>query len=497
MDASIIDSAREAVLLTTRRLHITIPSILAVGEHFALRITAFGPDGLPDSGFDREIVFEESPCVEGLPRSVRFDPAGDGCLVVDGLRATREGVAYVQTLPEASPGRVRSNPAWVHEDPSYRIYWGDLHVHTTFSNCSAWACKSPEFCYAYARDASHLDFAAAADHLRGIASDPKRWPRLQELARAHDAPGAFAPFLAFESSHRRDFGGDNNVYYLGADGPYFWLDREDMAGTGPAVPLQELWDFLDKTGKEYLTIPHHTGRAGKYRDFSDGVYDPQREPLFEIYSGWGSSETQASNYPLRGGNSDRPCYFDDALRQGCRYGVIASSDTHTTMVGAEAPWREPLGLLQLAWHHHHGLAAVRAKELTRASLWQAMWAGNCYATTFDRALLDLSIGDVGMGQSTAVGATDPLRRCRMIEGDFYSTHHSRAQVTLLRNGEPIDRASWSADEPTVRFEDHADLDEVALRDAPHHPAPFVAYRVRVEGGAGQTQWSSPIWLDLA
>jgi len=496
MNPQILAEAREAVLWTTWRLQLTIPSVLAAGEEFCLRITAFAPDSLPSGDFDREIVFGESPGIEGLPKSARFSPDDGGHMTIDGLRAVGPAHAFVVARPEGCPMDVRSNPAWVCDDPPYRIYWGDLHVHTTYSNCSAWACKDPEFCYAYARDATHLDFAAAADHLRGIASDEARWPRLQGLTREYDSPGDFVPFLGFESSHKTGFGGDNNAYFVDADAPYFWLDRDDMRGGGPAVSLQQLWDFLDASGEEYFTIPHHTGRAGKYRSFADNVYDAQREPLFEIFSMWGSSESRWNRFPLYAGNSDEACYFQDALRAGCRYGVIASSDDHRTLPGGESKGRQPLGLQRLATYVHHGLAAVCAPDLTRHSLWQALRARRCYATTLARTLLDVRIGDLSMGEEATVGRDDPLRKCREIRVNAFSSDARGLAVVLVRNSDEIGRQSWQPANPEIVFRDDDPLDDVAIRDAAFHPEPFVVYYVRVEDPLDQTQWSSPIWLDV-
>ncbi len=495
MDPRLLAQARNALFLTNWRLHMVLPSVLATGETCSLRITAYGPDDLPSGDFDREITFTDSPQIEGLPERVRIPPEGQ--LTLEGLRATAPGTAWVAATVEGAPAPVLSNPAWVFDEPPYRIYWGDLHVHTTYSNCSPWACKDPAFCYALARDVAHLDFAAAADHLRGIASDPTRWPRLQELVRSEEQAGAFVPFLAFESSHKTGFGGDINAYFRDPDAPYFWLDREDMKGAGPAVTLQQLWDFLDGTGEPYFTVPHHTGRAGKYRDFSDPVYDGEREPLFEIYSGWGSSEARWTRYPLRGGNSDRPCYLQDALRQGCRYGVIASSDSHTTMVGGETGWRLPLGHKHLAWHHHHGLTAVRAPELDRERLWEGFTSRQCFATTYVRSLVDMHVGDVPMGGAAPIGRDDPLRAKREICVHYAGTEPGGRTVTLVRNGEELARAAWTPEQPTIVFEDAEALDAIALREAPFHPEPFAVYYVRVEHGQGQAQWSSPVWLDLA
>ena len=71
MDPRIIDEARDATLWTTWRVQLTIPSVLAEGEEFCLRMSALGPDCLPSDEFGRGIVFEESPGIEGLPKSVR------------------------------------------------------------------------------------------------------------------------------------------------------------------------------------------------------------------------------------------------------------------------------------------------------------------------------------------------------------------------------------------------------------------------------------------
>ncbi len=489
-----IRRARQATLWTHHRLQITIPSVLAEGEVFSLRASVIDGEGLPDAAFDRRLRVERAAGIEGLPAVL--PPLEEGCLRVDGLRAVGPDRAWVVVRPDGGPDTVHSNPAWVFADPPYRVYWGDLHVHTVYSNCSAWACQDPEFCYAYAREITHLDFAAAADHLRGIAADPGRWLRLQELIRQYRAPGRFVPFLAFESSHRAGRGGDNNAYYLDTDGPMFWLDRADMSGYSPDIPLQDLWRFLDAAGKAYFTVPHHTGRAAKYRSFDDPVYDAAREPLFEIYSGWGSSESRASRLPLWGGNGDRPCYFQDALARGCRYGVIASSDDHRTQPGGEGPMNAAAGSGELLWHVHHGLTAVLAPELTAESLWKALRSRRCYGSTFARSLLDLRVGDLAMGQAGPVDAGDPLRRRRELCVRFLPAHNARYSVTLVRNGRDLECRPWPQDAAELAFEDTAFLDDIAVRDAPFHPAPFVVYYVRLEEPGGQTQWSSPIWLDL-
>jgi hypothetical protein len=493
-----IEAARGPVFWTTHRLHATIPSVLAEGERFRLRMTAFGPDGLPTGSFDRAVSFDGSRGVEGLPASARFDPAEGGHLAIDGLTAVGPGHAVVVATPEGSPGAVESNPAWVRRDPAYRVYWGDIHVHTEFGECHWWAVKPPEFCYEYARDASHLDVCSAVDHLRGLVKKPHRWPRLQELARALYEPGRFVPLLAFESSHAAGYGGDINAYFLDADAPLFWLDREDMKGIQPKVPIPVLWEFLDGYGKPYMTIPHHTARRGKHRSFADPVYDPAREPLFEVYSWWGSSERRHTNFPLAGGSAEEPAFLADALRAGCRYGVIASSDDHQTLPGGEGTACRPCGRTNLANYVHHGLMAVKAPELTREAVFAAMSARRTWGTTFARSLLDFRVEDVEMGREAPVGRSDAMRKRRrvtaeaLVGGDPWRVH-----VTLVRNGEDLETKELGRGVTLAEFSDDSPLDDVALRGARFHPDPFLVYYIRVEETDHQTQWSSPVWLDLA
>lgn len=497
MDENLLLHGREVARRLNWRVQMTIPSILAAGEMFSLRLTTFGPDSLPSGDWPGEIVFGGSSGIEGLPRSIRIPPESDGMIELDGLEAVGPDFAMVRARVEGSD--VLSNPAWVVDEPPYRLYWGDLHIHTTYSNCCAWSCRDPEFAYAFARDATHLDFAAAADHLRGIAAEPGRWQRLKQLVKQYDDPGRFVPLLAFESSHKAGYGGDNNAYFFGAEGDYFWVDREDMRGAGPAIELERLWQFLTETGQEWITVPHHTGRAGKYRSFADAVYDPRREPLFEVYSAWGSSEMRNSDFPLHAGNTDQPAYFVDALRRGFRYGLIASSDDHTTLPGAESRnWGLSYGAQAISGYHRMGVAALRAEKLTRDAIWQAMKRRDTYGSTLARTVLDVRIGDLTMGRQGKISPADPLRKSRRIRVRASIADQNAADVVLIRNGLEIDRRGIQrgAAVAEVTFEDDSSLDEIAVREAPFHLEPFVVYYVRVQTDKRETQWTSPIWLDL-
>jgi hypothetical protein len=101
-----------------------------------------------------------------------------------------------------------------------------------------------------------------------------------------------------------------------------------------------------------------------------------------------------------------------------------------------------------------------------------------------------------MGQETRVGAGDPLRRSREVHVRALSAAARWLDIVLLRNCEEIARARWTPDRSEVVFRDDHPLEALAVRDAPFHPEPIVVYYVRVDSQLDQTQWSSPIWLDL-
>ena len=81
------------------------------------------------------------------------------------------------------------------------------------------------------------------------------------------------------------------------------------------------------------------------------------------------------------GPRDTRNMVDEGLRQGHKFGFVASTDHHAGFPGS----------------YGDGMAAIIAEERTRESLWAALKARRTYAVTGDRILCDFKINDSWMG----------------------------------------------------------------------------------------------------
>ena len=480
---------RDRFMAESHFLHLVLPSVVRPGERFALRAVMMDSAGMPAEGYRGRIPLTPSEPDLEVPEAIEFGPDDLGAVTVEGLVAAREGAFYVTATPDLCPGQPpRSNAVRVRADGP-RLFWGDIHVHTVLGNCHPDHCKSPDFAYWYAREVALLDFCAVTDHLRGIHRIDSHWAETTETAGRHNDPGRFATFLAFESSHAVGFGGDNNIYYNADAAGHFWREREDMTGIAPKVGLDELWAWLDGQGIPYLSVPHHTGRAGKFRSFEEPWHNPARETVMEVYSWWGSSEGRRDDVYLKGGKADARAYWTDALELGYRYGAIASSDTHHTMPGT--PY--PVNAENYAYAQHRlncqGLAGVYADRLERGALFDALLGRRCFGTTWWRPAVEFSVCGVEMGQKVA--ADPAVRRAREVRATVAASRGG--SITLLRNNRPIARARLEPPLTQFTFADEEPLDDVLITGAPKNPEPFAFYYLKLEQN-GQLAWTSPVWV---
>ncbi len=474
-----------------RGIRCVIPSRIGVGEPFQLRMKLIGEvraiptrqqwntpkpalGGPFNLNAERQIQYHDNvlPAWEGV---IRIDGGGalegPSRLVFDG---TRQGVFPGDTRPIGAYGEFRwttpgfhflrlvdaasgleawANPVFVTpEPPAERLFWGDPHWQTFFSD----GIRCPEELYAFARDEGFLDFGAISDHVEALTD--AQWDYFVAVTNACDAPGRFVTLVGQEWTHHT--AGHRNIYYRGDHGPI-------LRSTDPRYnTLEKLWAMLDTLSDlDPIAIPHHTANVVMGVDWELG-WNPTYEKAVEIYSVWGSSERHAdagNTRPIQACKGEaHGRHVIDALRRGYRLGFMGGGDIHDGRPG-DAMHNEsypPKGFRS----YDQGLTACLAPRLNRDAVVDAIQARRTYATTCSRIYLEVQRD----GSRLAVKAA--------------SEQGLRGAVAVTNGGEMA--TMMPADDPRILV-GSVDLAPLGATD-------FCYVRVMTQGG--EMAWSSPVWM---
>jgi len=454
------------------RVQLSAPSRVAKGEAFAVRVAVLDGPGYPSVECGERVVVRGAFASE-REMVVAFDRGQPAVARIEGVAATAAGVFRFEA--EMGGRTWWSDPVEVVDGAPQRLWWGDPHVHTVLSRCLADRCRSLNFCYAAARWVTGLDWVAAADHVSNNRCDFATWKEQRAVCEAHDDPPEFVTLHAYEASLKGGGGGDNNVYLLRPLESFV-----DDYESGTVRTLCEKLGGVAAPGG-FFVVPHHTTRTGKHGEIGDDIYPgPERMPVAEIHSKWGTSEFRGNPNPLQTIH-EGPSYVVDLLRRGLRLGFIAGTDTHATMPsggGLEAGHIDRLP----------GLTAVMAPALSREGVFHAMRTRRCYATSLERILLDVSVAGAGMGEMVDWPEPRKPRALRVSAAG----RSDIVSIEIVRNGEVVHRLAPGGWQGVCVFEDGEDLEGLWLESA--HLGRFVFYYARVTCASGAQAWSSPVWL---
>ncbi|WP_296597219.1 DUF3604 domain-containing protein [Phenylobacterium sp.] len=310
-------------------------------------------------------------------------------------------------------------------------------------------------------------FEDQADTARKVAADT--WGRVVEIANRQNKPGKFTALIGYEWTSSEE--GKNlhrNVIFRGDNAP---LPFTAVDSRRP----EDLWKYLDATrqaGQPVLAIPHNsnlsdgamfakTDSDGKPIDAAYAATRARNEPMVEITQVKGTSEAhpalspndEFANFELLETYvaSDKPVtkfagsYVRDAWRTGLsfqdgsgfnpyRFGVIGSTDSHVAMSPViEKNYWGKVGLRDgtpqvrldctycaggsdISKFGSAGLAAVWARENTRAAIFDALQRNETYGTSGPRMQVRF-FGGYGMDRvkpgaagwvETAYGAGVPM-----------------------------------------------------------------------------------------
>lgn len=379
-----------------------------------------------------------------------------------GLRFAEPGTKRIAVVDPTSGVRGLSNPIEVSTEPlTERLFWGDLHSQTFFSD----GLRCPEELYAFARHEAFLDIFALADHTEWLTD--RQWGYFVGVTNDCNDPGAFVTLVGLEWTSMAF--GHRNLHFPGREAPCV---RSSDPTDGQ---LERLYQIARNEGA--LVVPHHSANAAMGVDWSLG-HDDKVERLVEMCSVWGISERPAAtgnHRPIRTLGGERSGqHVLDALRRGYRYGFIGGGDIHDGRPGDElhSLQKQPEQYRNL-WCQ--GIMGVWAKKLTRECIFEALWNRHVFATTNVRTLVRFSVCGQPMGSEVTHDGPRPIAL-------HVAGQSPIAKAEIVRNGEEIVTLHPSGWDVDYQVEDRG----TGTTDW---------YYARITHENGEMAWSSPVWVE--
>ena len=311
-----------------------------------------------------------------------------------------------------------------------KLYYGDIHNHCDLSYGSgslgdALRNARLQLDFASVTLHGHWDDMPQDDpalgylvdyHRRGFERARAGWAGYLRDMDAANAPGRFVTFPGFEWHSMRY--GDHCVMF------------RDIATRQifHVATVEQLRQRLRERPHPSMLIPHHIGYRRGYRGINWDAYTAELSPIVEIMSFHGASEHSHAQpeYQHAMGPRDRRSTAQYGLERGHVFGFVGSSDHHSAHPGS----------------YGYGQAAVWARSLTRADIWEALASRRCYAITGDRIALAFSLNNQPMGSVL------PFAEEREIEVSVEGAV-ALDYIEALRNNRVIHRESVLEAEPDL------------------------------------------------
>ena len=458
-----------------RRLVALGPADFAPGDDLSLRLSLVDAQGNRTPRLDEAVrpgaEGPEDAQVEisalpgstvdfGAPRTVSIEAWRNGSAELSLGTVSSEGVLRLDVRGlGALDGLSATVPPVVVRRTSRRLVWGDLHGHTHLSDGTG----RPDDYFRYAKEVARLDVVALTDHdhwgTHPLVLDPEATRRVFETTDTAEEPDRFVTIPGYEWTSWLH--GHRHVLYFDPAGA---TPRPEIFSAVDAATDRpdELWAAL--RGRNVLTFAHHSAGDPVATNWRFRP-DPELEPVTEIASVHGQSESMEMPMPVRGG---LPGWFVlDTLLAGYRLGFIGSGDSHDGHPG----------LPELAGGHG-GLAGLFVDRLDRGAVKETLRRRHSFATNGIRPFLEVSIDDVAMGGTLVANDREHRLRIR------YEATDTIEGIELVRSG----RVARLAPEEPLRVELERTIPAL-------QPGEFHYVRIRqADGGAA---WSSPIFVDEA
>lgn len=453
-DAPLISKAQATVVHIPggppHHFRVVAPTCVTPGEAFAVKIAVLDKNnnkaGTPWSG-------DVSPAGAGItgPAAATLAKNAGNYLEIPGCAVASPGVYRVEVTGGGLNGV--SNPIVCREGWDNRIFWGDIHGHSAFSD----GMRQPDEYMDYARYVGLLDIAVLTDHAECMYENA--WPESFALVDGKNDSPRFTNLIGYEWTSDAWEGGYGHrcVYLPGTGGKYY---NAKVGGSNtPAL----LWSKY-RPG-DMLDIPHHTLAGFRWDDFN-----PAFDRDVEIVSHWGCSEYEGN--PLWKGRNWRGGGVVDALNSYYLLGFVGGGDSHN---GAPGQNHGPSRFDQM-WYTG-GITAFRVRENTRVSLWQALYDRRVYATAGNRDFIDFRVNGSPSGEIIPVGTAPRVEAEVATEGVIKA-------VEVVRGGETV-----------YAVPDAAGKDHVLLNWTDDgYPGTPTYYYLRVTSADGHIAFATPVWV---
>jgi hypothetical protein len=441
-----------------------LPTRVRAGEPFRLALKVDDKWGNPSDRLERVVRLVADGAIIGLPGTARIERGKFG-IIVDGLSVADPGDVSIRILDETGSELCRSSPLRVApSDAALVHFWGDTHGQ---SNETLGTNTAREY-FEFGRDRAHLDVMGHQGNDFQITG--AFWRALNALTKEFDRPGRFVCIPGYEWSANTAVGGDRNVHYrhegetIHRSSHAQIADATDIVDeTSDAHDARELFDKLK--GKDCVVAAHVGGRYADIKYAHDGTL----ETAVEVHSAWGTFEW----------------LLHDAFEKNFRVGIFGNSDGHKGRPGACYPGASFFG-------SQGGLTCFLAERLDRDAIFKSMRRRRHYATTGNRAFVDLSVELASDGEvferDPALGASRVEKSRRLIMGDI-------ARV----GGDDVELAiDVAASAPIERLDIHDGLDLIETV----RPYAKGGNRVRLvyegaeyRGRARTTTWDGELTID--
>ena len=343
---------------------------------------------------------------------------------------------------------------------------GEMHGHTNLSD----GRPDIDTYFRNIRDLAGLDFAVLTDHDHGGVGkpdlwegSPSKWDLIKQKAAEYCQPGKFSTLLGYE---RDSYPFYNNLvlYFRDADADMVRGVRDGE------ITKEELTALLER--EDVITCPHDTYSFTSNADFL-ALPVELHTPFIEVIS-----RGDAAEYMGNPAGATYACceggFWQDALRQGAKMGVIGGSDDHSGMNGRVDP--------NLPYPEKYpGVTGVWATENTPAAIFEALLAKRTFAYMMGesagemrgRMEIDFRINGHYMGEVIARPESRDLHIFYRVKADV-----AIKRVTLVKNCRNY-VALTAASELILDYKQENATDYFYLR---------------VELADGRFGWTSPIWV---